>query len=392
MKILYISNRYQANISEAIGWFKPYCEPDDLRLDTSIEDAKVFLSNEIIGRQKHLDLIITDWNFISGNARGLIDWLRNSEVNYSSENFQIRALPIILIEDESQQSTVISEGFNAVISAFPDRYRMDTAIKSTIKDWRYGIAHDLDLIGLDPQTQRIYPGHRSAFLSYYRLKVLSRAFVDNKSKRLNYLWTSSEIGSINDSNQAFYEKMHRTLRYPPKYLEKEFHDFFIDNPTFLKGENYSWTGKDMLYERHFYKNGTRQYDEPDFINKPYAYSLSKPEIFEIKRQSQRLFRHRKDSFLSKAKKSFEQVKRYKAYMTSTDPRHQYYVRYHLGELYDDYNYTLLMGSVNEKKENEDLLRQLREDFDFEDINLITYEELLDRHIRLCNRLNQFNIF
>lgn len=392
MKILYLSNRYQANITEAAGWFEPHCEPNDLLLYTSMEDAKIFISNEIIDKQKHIDLIITDWRFSNGNASSLLDWLRNSEEIYSARNFQVKALPVILIEDETQQSAAIAEGFNAVISSFPDRFRTGSAIRSTIKEWRYSIANDLELIGLDPKTQQIYPGHRSAFISYYRLQVLSRAFVDDKSRRLNYLWTTSDIKSLGDSNQAFYEKMHWTIKHPPKYLEKEFHDFFLKHPTFLKGENYSWTGNDMLYERHFYKNGTREYDEPDFINKPHNYSLSSPEVFEIKRQSQRLLRYKKDSFLSKTKKSFEQVQRYKAYMTSTDPLHQYYIKHHLGQLYDHYEFTLLMGSINEKKENEDLIARLKNEFEFEDINLITYEELLDRHIRLCNRIDAFNIF
>ena len=79
-------------------------------------------------------------------------------------------------------------------------------------------------------------------------------------------------------------------------------------------------------------------------------------------------------------------------MTSDDPRNQYYIKYYLGELYSSYEYTLLMGSNEEKQEHEDLIEQLKSDFDFEDINLLTYEELLERHINLCNRLDEFNIF
>ncbi len=77
-------------------------------------------------------------------------------------------------------------------------------------------------------------------------------------------------------------------------------------------------------------------------------------------------------------------------MTSQNPQNHYYIKKYLGQLYDSYNYTLLRGSKDEKREHEDLISRLKSDFD--DINLMTYEELLDRHINLCNRLEEFNIF
>jgi hypothetical protein len=51
-----------------------------------------------------------------------------------------------------------------------------------------------------------------------------------------------------------------------------------------------------------------------------------------------------------------------------------------------------MGSRDEKLEHQDLIEKLKCDFDFTDIKLLTYEELLERHIRLCDRLYEFDIF
>ncbi len=393
MKVLYISNRPFISESEALTWFQSYIEHSDLHLYTDLKNAKRFLTEQIIEPQKHIDLIITDWNFHSENAKTLLSWLRESQETYSDSNFLFRSIPILLIEDTAKQSSFISEGFDGVIKDFPTSHlRLRLEIKNAIRTWRYSLADDLDLIGLDPKTQKIYPNHRSSFISYYKLKVLSRKFVDNKSKRLNYIWTNSEIKPLNDSNEAFSDKMNRTIRNPPRYLEKEFHRFFIENPSFIKGEDFIATQKELLYEKHLYKNGTRKYDEPDFINKPYEYALRFPEVFEIKRQSQKLLSNHRERFISKTKKSFEQVKRYKTYMTSTNPQHQYYIQYYLGKLYPSYEYTLLMGSINEKQEHEDLIERLKRDFDFNDIQLLTYEELLERHIRLCNRLDEFDIF
>lgn len=393
MKVLYISNRQFINKHEALTWFQNYCEHSDLFLYTDLNSAKQFLTEQVIAQQKHLDFIITDWNFNFQNAKSLLSWLRESNETYSANNFLFCSLPVLLIEDTTNQSSSISEGFDGVVKDFPtDYFRLRLEVKNAIRTWRYSLADDLDLIGLDPQTQKIYPNHRSNFISYYKLKVLSRQFVDSKSKRLNYIWTNSEIKPLNDSNEAFLDKMNRTIRNPPRYLEKEFHEFFRANPTFIKGEDFIATQKEMLYEKHLYKSGTRKYDEPDFINKPYEYALRFPEVFEIKRQSQKILRYQNEMFISKAKKSFEQLKRYKAYMTSDNSLNQYYIKYYLGKLYSSYEYTLLMGSKSEKQEHEDLIERLKSDFDFDDINLLTYEELLERHIRLCNRLDEFNIY
>lgn len=394
MNVLYISNDPFLSKTEALSRFQLYCEqPCDLIFYKDLFQAKQCLTNRIIGKQKHIDFIITDWWFDYQNSKTLLSWLRESNETYSANNFQFRSIPVLLIEDTGNQSSYISEGFDGVIGDFPSNHlRLKLTIKDAIRTWRYALADDLDLIGLDPKTQKIYPKHRSSFMSYYKLKVLSRKFVNNKSKRLNYIWTNSKIQPLNDSNDAFQEKMIKTLLHPPKYLEKEFHDFFIANPTFLKGEDFLATQNELLHEKRLYKNGTLRCDIPDFINKPHEYALRYPEIFEIKRQSQKLIHYQKDKFLQRTKRSFEQVKRYKAYMTSNNPLHQHYINLYLGKLYSSYEYTLLIGSSTEKQEHADLIDRLKSEFDFEDINLLSYEELLERHIRLCNRLEEFNIF
>lgn len=331
--------------------------------------------------------------FQDSNSKTLLNWIRQSDGIYSANNFLFRSIPIILIEDQNNQSASISEEFDTVIQDFPSNsLQIKYSIKNAIKTWRYSLAADLDLIGLDPKTQKIYTNHRSTFISYYKLKILTRNFVDNKSKLLNYIWTNESSKLLYDSSSKFLDKMNSTLKNPPKYLEKEIHDFFILNPTFIKGEDFSTLNSEMIYEKHFYKNGTRKYDEPDFVNKPYNYALRSPEIFEIKRQSQKILTVRNDRFLSKTKKNFEQVKRYKNYFDTENIIHQNYIKQHLGQIYDSYEYTLLMGSKNEKEDNESLIDKLKKDFDFQDINLITYEELLERHIRICDRLNEFDIF
>lgn len=381
------------NKHEAQTWFQEYCEPEDLILETNLFRAKEYITNTIIDKQKHLDLIISDWDFGGYNPHHILGWLRESSEIYSNKNFQARAMPFLLIEDSNQQSSYISKGFDGVIRDFPNsNIQISYTIKSAIRAWRYALADDLDLIGLDPATLKHYPQHRASFLSYHKLQVLSRYFVDSKSTMLNYVWSTADLDKLNNSNQQFVEKIGWANRTSDRYIEKEFHKFFLLNPTFIKGENFHSNLEEMLYEKHLYKNNSRRYDEPDFINKPLVHSLRAPEIFEVKLQNQRFLRYGKTNFLSKAKKSFEQVKRYRNYFNSTDPNNLYYIRKFLGREFSKYDFTLLMGSQDEKLENIDLIEQLKSDFDFDDINLITYEELLQRHLRMFNRLQSFYIF
>ena len=79
-------------------------------------------------------------------------------------------------------------------------------------------------------------------------------------------------------------------------------------------------------------------------------------------------------------------------MESKNEANEYYIKKYLGKIYNQYEYTLLMGSSEEKRYNENLIEELKRDFNFTEVSLVTYEGLLNKHIRLCNRLNDFNIF
>jgi hypothetical protein len=396
MTVLFITNNNSTTIAESLSWFKFFCnDPSDILLFNNISKAKGFIENSLIEEkeQKHIDFIISDWQFGRNNVKTLLDWIRKSEDEYSSKNFQIKSLPFLLINDS--KNTVIEEGFDGIIDGFPNEiWRFEAQVKLAIKKWRYSIADDLDLIGLNPKTQNNYDNHQTKFIAYYRLKVLTKKFVDNKVKKLNYIWTSPKIGELNSANDEFYDMIRRTIDNPKAYSEKRYHEFFKENPTLIKGEHFlsKKVKEELIYEPHLYKNGTAKYDEPDFLNKPHEYSLRFPEVFEIKLQTQRLLRNTNDKFLYKAKKSFDQVARYKKYLTSDDPRNHYYIKKYLGKIYANYNFTLLMGSEAEKEANMDLIERLKSDFDFSDIKLVTYEELLTAHIELCNRLQDLNIF
>lgn len=120
MKVLYITNKESIDKQETLNWFKFYCEKnDDLYLYRNLDSAKNFLIKEILNSKKHIDFIVTDWQFTSKNAKYLLSWVRESDETYSDNNFLFRSLPILLIEDKKNQSATIADGFDAIIQDFP---------------------------------------------------------------------------------------------------------------------------------------------------------------------------------------------------------------------------------------------------------------------------------
>lgn len=315
MTVLYITNENKLDIETAYKRFKTFCDqPEDLILKYDLNPAKDFLESQIIDekRQKHIDFIIVNWQFPNSNAKYLLDWIRNSEASYSTNNFNFRAVPILLIEDDFEQSSAISEGFNAVIQGFPEEYwRTNSAIKSVIKYWRSKLADDLDMIGLDPKTQNSYDGHRhrKSFISYYKLNILTRTFVDNHSKKLNYIWALNDYNDLERSNDILSSMIDKSLNDPRRIPEKQYHELFKEYPTIIKGEQFlsGRIKEELIYEPHLYKNGTRKYDEPDFLNKPYDYSLRTAGALEIKLPHQKMIAAERKHFILRQRKALNKL-------------------------------------------------------------------------------------
>lgn len=386
MKVLFINNNSSGNLelSRVHKLFEGFCENEDVIVRNNLQDAKEYLQNFIIAPQKHLDLIITHWNFGNRNSKEIVDWLRVSEENYSSQNFIFRSIPILLIEDTDNHTKEFERGFDWLIKDFPENLvKLNDGVYGSVKTWRSFLADDLRRIGLNLKEQLIYS--RKRFTSYDSLHVLSRRFVESKTTFLNYIWTDPNLIFKDQINEQFDNLIRKQVK------EKEFHKFFLQQPTLVKGEDFYRTGRELLYEPQLNKVG-RKRDIPDFINRPFAYSLRNPEIFEVKLPTERFLRRDKFCLLYKAKKNFRQVKRYQGYMNSSDILHQQNIIHHLGQIHNSYDYTLLMGSKDEKLEHLDLIERLKGNFDFSDIKLITYEELLERHVRLVEHYRKADIF
>lgn len=113
---------------------------------------------------------------------------------------------------------------------------------------------------------------------------MARSFVDDQSKKLNYIWTYYDKDEFERSKDMFLSMINKSLANPKAFVEKDYHRLFNKYPTLVEGE-YSHAGKtksELIYEPHLYKNGTKKYDEPDYVHRPYVHALRSPEILKIK--------------------------------------------------------------------------------------------------------------
>lgn len=89
----------------------------------------------------------------------------------------------------------------------------------------------------------------------------------------------------------------------------------------------------------------------------------------------------------------KQVKRYKEYFDLTDPYVRDQIIKQIGYNPNENSYTLLIGNADERQEHLELLDELKKDFELESIQLITYNDLLNDYINLCNKIQEiYNIF
>ncbi|MCS4165218.1 hypothetical protein [Sphingobacterium sp. BIGb0116] len=180
-------------------------------------------------------------------------------------------------------------------------------------------------------------------------------------------------------------------RNPTLRNEKGIHDILKQNNHLLKGEDYYKS----IYEKQFYTKKGRRYVESDFINFIYEYSLKKNEIYEVKLPNERFItKTGAPRILKSSQKYFDQVGiKYNNYFSSTENYEEMSKRLQqegISTFSHDFNLSLLMGREEDRKENLDLISKGLV-YGNKRVNLITYDNLIDRHQYLHQRVTRFGI-
>ncbi|MFD2556039.1 hypothetical protein [Sphingobacterium tabacisoli] len=377
---------------------------NDVTVKYTVDSAKDFLTDIIIERQKHLDFIIIDYNSIQfeKEINTLTEWLRYTKELYSIKNFKLKAIPLFLMNND----LLISEDFftqfqtqsdapkyhNGIVEKPNDFSRIgisNNKLASGLDSWLDDLKSDLDDLDIDSEGKYLLD-LKIFEKRFYKLRVLSNEFHRN-SKRLDYIWVGNSTNIVEATGDDILKMLKQYERNPSLRNEKDVHDLLRSNEHLLKGEDYYHS----LYEKHFYYPQNKRYVESDFINFKHDYSLAKDEIFEVKLPNERFITKTKiPRILKQAERYFNQVgKKYNSYFSSEVNKEEIAKRLKdegIDTFSLDFSLSLLMGREEYRQENQELINKALL-YGQKRVKLITYDNLIDRHQYLHQRVTRFGL-
>lgn len=381
-------------------------EKNELIFCKSLEESKAFIANFLEQGKLHIDLIITnDSSKLSDDVlkASELSFFKNSLTSsYSKGNFRICSIPIVLYSDNETKSELLSSRFDSIIqkNSVGQHSYFIAVCEQLIKNWRKLLYTDLEQLGI--KINNLAGFHESKYYkSYYKTnvskhfetyfslktKILSVEFIKCPAP-LIYDWLLlSEIiieKAILDYNQTY--KNH--VKYDRKNNERTIlHEFFNNNKMILLRDAYI----DLDYEKNLYDLNAKTSEECDFILKTEFPDFQKTTFFEVKKEDVTFYvkKHTKRPQISSEFLShLGQVWRYKEF--SENPINHPEIKAKIGYKTDNFDYILLAGRYDEKLEmnekfNKDLNRM------FNDINVVTYEELEEININYLDKFNRLHV-
>jgi hypothetical protein len=257
----------------------------------------------------------------------------------------------------------------------------------TIKNWRKKVLEELDSLGVK---------FNSGFIDYEQLlthkftilkptQILSENF-KLFPRKLNYYWLDYNKKQIERSIDDFIKMLKRSERIGKKGEEKMYHNFLNNNPSFLLRDTFS----NYWYEPKFYKNST-EFEEPDYILKPNLSYETDLSLLEVKLPNERFLTKSKfhPPLMAKLMKHIYQVNDYKDYLESDQFLTE--INRIIGYIPKNINYNLLIGRLEDKEENSYMLEKRMRQINQMNLNLMTYDEIMDYQVKFFDRMKLLDI-
>lgn len=370
----------------------------NLNVESTDTNLTFLLGNILIKNQNHIDLILIDdyKEFETGLLEGysthnhinncikVVRFLKNnSSETYSNSNYYLKNLPIIKICKEHEDVTYTEKAHVYFDYCLEDRlvnYLLHS-ISKAIAYTRDIIAEDLKTLGMMSDNQFHLIKTNFALYHYEKdLKILSKAFVERK-KSENHYWFEYPIDEIEDAINRYLEIITISRQYN-KREEKRIHTFLRENPYFILRDSYS----QFYYDKKLDTVDKQFSIKPDFILRPIEYKIiNKTEILEIKLPDEQIVKKKRfhQNFYSDFWEHLTQIKDYQDYFFMPEVKEE--ILRKLGYLPSDYLFTLLVSGIEHKEQNRDVIDKLARQFNFKDVNILTYDELLEYQKRYYER-------
>lgn len=395
MKVIYYSDDIN-NSAIFKKMLSPITEKDSLISVNSQTAFKDLIANNIIRNQKEVDCIIADSYFRKErllSPREIIDVTRNLKdtINYSNQDFKIRSLPVLLvIKDNLDLYSAQQYGFDDVLKiGKPDEFELitDKAL-AQVKRWRKRTLDELDNLGIKFNSGNI--DYTQYDFKRFRKKTTDHLSINFTSfpRKLNYYWTTIEKDQIQRGIDRFWRLLKKYERLSSLREEKEIHKFITRNPYMLKRD---------IYGKHWYEpyledfNPNENDKEPDFALKPNFSFQTDLSIVEVKLPTEKFIKKKKyhKDFYANIYEYLGQVLNYKDYLESDAYQQQIYNTFKENPKHIDYK--LLIGRKKDKEENEYHINKKLRQYSLSNIELLTYDELIDLQLRLLNELNLLEV-
>ncbi|HLF35512.1 MAG TPA: hypothetical protein VI583_14805, partial [Cyclobacteriaceae bacterium] len=251
MRILIVTiNSSKLNFNPAI--LKDFADKEEIDIRDGLESGKEFIINYLVNQKKHVDFIIIsresssyfyEWN--QNDEEANIDtfaiWLRKLNECYSSDNFQIKSIPLILNDCETYHKSISILSFQNLYydlildinSIHPDYILYH--LGRPINNWINKLGDELDNLDLD--TSFNFEKSIIKKKDSHDLKILSKNFID-RCQKLNYVWIGDNINKLYINVDKLKEMFKISILNPNLRNEKEYHRFFLSNKGILLRDQY----------------------------------------------------------------------------------------------------------------------------------------------------------
>jgi len=389
MRIIVIAD-YSKKESIATKALEEVCESDSITFCNSIDNAKDFITNNIVKNQVPLDLVLIHSWVENKNANEFQEWIKfDVKRTYSKNDFKLRELPILLVTQKEENLYNYKDYDGIILDRGTDHLDLlSLQAISIVKNWRKRVIDELDNLGIKYNSGMI---DYTYYFSKKQVPSLAQTFILSENfklfpRKLNYYWLTVNKSQIEKSIDEFIKLLKRSERLGKKGEEKLYHKFFNDNRYFLLRDNYS----SFMYESKLMKNET-EYEEPDYLLKPNFNYRTDLSLLEIKLPNE-VFMTKKIYHRTPRMsliKHLIQVNDYKDYLESDEYKSQ--INNVFGYVPKKINYQLLVGRKVEKlKDIKGLNRTMRQ-LGQGNIDLMTYDDLEDYQVKFLERIKLLEI-
>lgn len=367
---------------------RDFCEPSSILILESIDRAQEFINEQIVKYQLPLDLILIYSNVNKRSANDFRDFIRNDyQRTFSKKDFNINTIPLILIVEKDFNKSSFNN-YNLTLDDIGlDRLNLLTHdFSNVVKKWRRMVLDELSNLGIRFNSGIIdYSYYLRNKNSFRPTKIISQNF-KSFPRKLNYYWLDYNKQQIEKSIDEFIRMLKHSETIGKKGEEKSYHRFFNANQSFLVRDSYSkhW------YEPRLYKNST-EFEEPDYTLKPNFTFETDLTLLEVKLPNENFVTQSKfhTSPKSKLMRHIFQVNDYKDYLESNQNLEQ--INKTFGYIPKNIDYNILIGRQKDKDENIYNIKKRMRQMGQNDLNLMTYDELLEYQVKFFERMELLDV-